>query len=114
MLIKVHTKKSSHRNDGEAWRRDLYDQLLGEKAIIQSLGHLDKNPQIGIMGPTGHIVPMKYYWGSNASRVVELSARLGVTPQVLDALTFVAGSMFFARGESPASAPEPGIARQGV
>jgi lipopolysaccharide biosynthesis protein len=65
-LIKVHTKKSPHRQDGDLWRRDLFSQLIEEKSILGSLTHLKNNPQIGMLGPNGHIVPMYYYCGSNA------------------------------------------------
>ena len=96
-IIKVHTKQSSHRQDGAAWRRDLYGQLLTEKSVDRSLRLLAQNPQVGILGPTGHIVPMRYYWGSNAGRVAALAGRLGINGQALADLHFVAGSMFFAR-----------------
>ncbi len=96
-LLKVHTKKSLHRDDGTLWRRDLFDQLLTDKAVLESTIHLDANPRIGILGPAGHIVPMSYYWGANSERVQELSARLGVDRPTCNGLNFVAGSMFFAR-----------------
>lgn len=96
-LIKVHTKKSTHRQDGEKWRRDLFEQLLTEQAITHSLEVLVHNPELGILGPTGHIVPMSFYWGSNATRTEKLAARLGVEKSMLHALNFVAGTMFMAR-----------------
>ncbi|MDX1722555.1 MAG: glycoside hydrolase family 99-like domain-containing protein [Pseudomonas sp.] len=96
-LIKIHTKKSTHRQDGDKWRRDLYEKLLTEHAILNSIAHFQSKPEIGILGPTGHIVPMSYYWGSNASRVESLATRMGIPSDSLSALNFVAGTMFMAR-----------------
>lgn len=99
-FIKVHTKKSPHRNDGDIWRRDIFEKLLTEKAINASLKYLNDNPEIGILGPTGHIVPMTYYWGSNAKKVEQLAARMGIKKDILQNLNFVAGSMFMARANA--------------
>ena len=96
-LIKVHTKKSVHRQDGDTWRSDLFDKLLTDSAIRDALEHFREAPTTGILGPEGHLVPMSYYWGSNAARVEHLAARLGVDRSNLENLRFVAGNMFFAR-----------------
>jgi lipopolysaccharide biosynthesis protein len=97
LLLKVHTKKSAHREDGEVWRRDLYDKLLTEQAIQQALDSFVRSPEIGILGPAGHLVPMSFYWGSNARRVEGLACRLGIRPGELGTLNFVAGTMYFAQ-----------------
>ncbi|MDD5410515.1 MAG: glycoside hydrolase family 99-like domain-containing protein [Methylobacter sp.] len=97
LLIKVHTKKSKHRQDGGVWRNDIFEKLLFESALIANIDYLANNPEIGILGPTGHIVPMNFYWGSNATRVTELAARMGVDSDTLKSLNFVAGTMFIAR-----------------
>jgi lipopolysaccharide biosynthesis protein len=96
-LIKVHTKKSSHRQDGNLWRRDLFTQLIDERSIVESIKHLKDHPQIGVLGPNGHIVPMYYYCGSNALQLKGFSKRLGIDTLQLGTLKFVAGSMFIAR-----------------
>lgn len=96
-VLKVHTKKSTHREDGDVWRRDLYDKLLTKQSILQARTTLTNSPEIGILGPAGHLVPMSFYWGSNANRVEGLACRLGVRPSDLKEMSFVAGTMFFAR-----------------
>ena len=96
-LIKVHTKKSKHRQDGGVWRNDIFEKLLFESALTANIDYLVNNPEIGILGPTGHIVPMNVYWGSNATRVTQLAARMGVDSDTLKSLNFVAGTMFIAR-----------------
>jgi lipopolysaccharide biosynthesis protein len=99
-LIKVHTKKSVHRQDGDTWRSDLFDKLLTDSAIRDALEHFKNVRTVGILGPEGHVVPMSYYWGSNAARVEHLSARLGIDRSTLKNLSFVAGTMFFARTQA--------------
>ena len=96
-MVKVHTKKSLHRQDGETWRRDLYNKTLTNNALSKALTTMKENSNIGILGPDGHLVSMGYFWGSNTERVVELSSRMGVSSEELMSLNFVAGSMFTAR-----------------
>jgi lipopolysaccharide biosynthesis protein len=100
LLIKVHTKKSVHREDGDLWRKDIFRQLLSEKAITSNVDYLVNNPEIGILGPTGHIVPISLYLGSNEERLTQLAARMGVASDALKSLNFVAGSMFIARAQA--------------
>lgn len=95
-LVKIHTKKSTHRVDGDIWRQDLYDKVLTESSMLNALAAFESDSSLGILGPAGHLVPMNFYWGSNAATVEKLSCRLGVNPTELSALTFVAGTMFFA------------------
>ncbi|WP_220812647.1 glycoside hydrolase family 99-like domain-containing protein [Pseudomonas paralcaligenes] len=97
LLLKVHTKKSTHREDGDVWRRDLYDKLLTGQAMRQALETFALSPSTGILGPAGHLVPMSFYWGSNARRVEGLACRLGISPADLSEMNFVAGTMFFAQ-----------------
>lgn len=97
LFVKVHTKKSLHRIDGEIWRQDLYKKLLTDDAIMQSITIMVQNARIGIIGPEGHQVSMGHFGAKNMKRVLDLSARLGVASDTLMDLSFVAGSMFFAR-----------------
>lgn len=96
-FLKIHTKKSTHRADGDHWRNDIYNKLLNP-SLADSIGEFFiKNRNVGIVGPDDHIVPMAYYWGSNKERVMDLASRLGINPTRLMAETFVAGTMFYAR-----------------
>lgn len=93
LILKVHTKKSLHRQDGEAWRQELYEGLLSRQAISQAMAHFANDPSIGIATPADHIVDMSCYWGANAERVKGISLRLGVESP--EQLSFAAGTMFF-------------------
>ncbi|EHX8970610.1 glycoside hydrolase family 99-like domain-containing protein [Escherichia coli] len=96
-IVKVHTKRSKHRNDGDKWRDDLYSKLITPHAIDNALGIFREQPKVGIIGPEGHIVPMNFYWGSNAEKVEKLCYRMGYKLDDIRELNFVAGTMFFAR-----------------
>lgn len=96
-LVKVHTKKSTHRQDGDSWRKDLYAKLLDQQALSEAMSSFASDPSLGILGPAGHVVPMSFYWGSNALAVEKLACRLGIRPAELSRASFVAGTMFFAK-----------------
>jgi len=96
-LVKVHTKRSKHREDGDKWRDDLYSKLITSTAINNAMSIFQNQPRVGLIGPVGHIVPMNFYWGSNAEHVEKLCYRLGYKLDDIRELNFVAGTMFFAR-----------------
>ena len=97
-LLKLHTKKSLHRADGKAWATHLVDSLASKEALHQGLQTLTENPEIGFLGPEGHVLPLKQYMGPNASKVSQLIRGLGLSlRQCRDQGYFIAGSMFLAR-----------------
>lgn len=97
VVVKLHTKKTLHRNDGEKWRNDLYAKLLSEEKLSEIICFLRKDPSLGIVGPEGHVLPLDSYYGSNASKVWQLGERLGVSRFESDKINFVAGTMFVAK-----------------
>jgi lipopolysaccharide biosynthesis protein len=99
-ILKIHTKKSFHREDGDSWRDDLYGKLLNNDSVQQAIKTFNENSRVGLIGPSGHVVPMEYYFGSNAKTVEQLSNRLGQSLDVTMSLSFVAGTMFFARTDA--------------
>ncbi len=96
-FVKVHTKRSKHREDGDKWRSDLYSKLITPLAIDNAMNIFKDQDKVGIIGPEGHIVPMNFYWGSNAENVEKLCYRMGIKLDDIRDLNFVAGTMFFAR-----------------
>ncbi|WP_250490209.1 glycoside hydrolase family 99-like domain-containing protein [Caballeronia sp. INML2] len=96
-LCKIHSKKSKHRVDGDVWRRDLYDKLLGSPEVIDSILYAFEDRQtLGLIGPTGHMVSSAYYWGSNAANVGRLGRQLGFDAESMQ-YEFAAGTMFWAK-----------------
>lgn len=100
IVLKLHTKGSNHLNRKVHWRNDLFSKLIGVDKVTNLMKILDRNQQIGMIGPSENILPMKNYYGSNAKIVNELSNDLGVRDELLTDLNFVAGSMFYARKEA--------------
>ncbi|SFA85686.1 glycoside hydrolase family 99-like domain-containing protein [Azotobacter beijerinckii] len=94
-ILKLHTKKSKHRDDGDKWRDDLYEKLIGHISAAQQA--FKEDSEIGMIGPAGHILPMDSYWGSNEKNVLKLAARLGIGQEQVFDLPFIAGTMFFCR-----------------
>ncbi|HET7359722.1 MAG TPA: glycoside hydrolase family 99-like domain-containing protein [Rhodanobacteraceae bacterium] len=100
IAVKLHTKQSTHRHDGERWRRELLERLLapGRAAVVARAFAADD--ALGLVAAEGHIQPLDYYWGANRDNVGYLATRIGMAPPKPDRDAFVAGSMFWARLEA--------------
>lgn len=96
-LLKLHTKKSIHRDDGDRWRNSLYDKLLDPRLADQIRPYFAANPDVGLVGPKGYIAPLSYYWGLNRQNIEMLSRRLGFAKLNPEEQQFIAGTMFYAR-----------------
>jgi len=95
-ILKVHTKRSPHRQDGDAWRVALLDGLMSSpEGIHRIVELLRRDRSVGLVVPTGHVSGPET-WGSNQALVEALAARI---PFAFDAdmLRYPAGSMFWAR-----------------
>lgn len=100
-LLKIHTKKSAHREDGDKWRKDIYDKLLTPLGAKNAIEELVNNESIGIIGPQAHVLDYRYYWGSNRRQTLELARQLGVASEGSEPkFNFVAGTMFWAKPEA--------------
>ncbi|MDF3982429.1 glycoside hydrolase family 99-like domain-containing protein [Luteibacter sp. PPL201] len=97
-ILKLHTKKTEHREDGDRWRRDLLSALLAPERARRLLDALHATPDIGFIAPDAHALPLTDYMGANAPHVRRLSERLGIV--VTDDDRFIAGSMFWAKVEA--------------
>jgi lipopolysaccharide biosynthesis protein len=100
-ICKIHSKKSLHRENGEAWRGDIYQKLLGSReTIVDILDTFHANQDIGIICPKGHLLDIAYFWGTNKETVHALASEFGLNMQGNEQdsdYKFVAGSMFWAR-----------------
>jgi lipopolysaccharide biosynthesis protein len=97
VVLKLHTKRSTHRADGEQWRRELIESLLeGDRSKVITEAFRDDS-KLGIVAPEGHILPMNYYWGANEKAVCHLTARMGLGKIDKELDTFISGSMFWIR-----------------
>jgi lipopolysaccharide biosynthesis protein len=95
-ILKVHTKRSPHRQDGDAWRVALLDGLMpSPEGIRRIVELLRRDRSVGLVVPTGHAGGPET-WGSNQALVEALAARI---PFAFDPgmLRYPTGSMFWAR-----------------
>jgi lipopolysaccharide biosynthesis protein len=100
LVLKIHTKRSNHLNKKELWSNDLFNKMLGNenmKNILQTFYH---HKELGMIGPSGHILPMSFYYGANATTVEMLGRKMGLQGRHFSNLHFVAGTMFYARKEA--------------
>ena len=97
LVLKLHTKRSLHRGDGDVWRQDLLAKLLAPGECGRILQAFQAQPELGMVVPDGHLLSLRSYWGANATNVQSLCRRMGIGEIDVGAAAFPAGSMFFAR-----------------
>lgn len=95
-ILKVHTKRSPHRMDGDSWRLELLDGVLpSPQEVRRFLELLRTDRDVGFIVPTGHLRGPET-WGSDRELVEALAARLPLAFDP-DALLYPAGSMYWVR-----------------
>jgi len=95
-VLKVHTKRSVHRLDGDRWRIELLDGVLPSPEGIRRIVELFRQDRdVGLVVPTGHVKGPET-WGSDQELVEALAARVPFAFDP-DRLSYPAGSMYWAR-----------------
>jgi len=100
ICLKIHTKRSLHRSDGEAWRKAILDDLLGDPGNVSRTAMLlAENPGVGLVAPNNHLVPVGPFLGGNRDNLKELLRIYGIDEAATDIskALFIAGSMFWFR-----------------
>jgi lipopolysaccharide biosynthesis protein len=100
VVLKLHTKRSEHRQDGSTWRQELLQRLASPdrgQAIAEAF---QTDPTLGLVAPEGHVQPLSFYWGANEEAVEHLCRLAGIGPPEAESDHFIAGSMFWARLEA--------------
>jgi len=100
ICLKIHTKRSLHRRDGENWRRTILEDLLGDPDKVgRTVTLLRENPNIGLVSPNFHLVPVRQLLGNNEDNLKKLFEIYGIDEPAADMskALFVAGSMFWFR-----------------
>ncbi|HSX07919.1 MAG TPA: rhamnan synthesis F family protein [Candidatus Saccharimonadales bacterium] len=103
-LLKMHSKKSTHRTDGGDWLSDLAGKLVPENpAVLDSVIAALKKPKTGIIGPEEHYLSLPVNFEANQGHMHEILSKVyspGTSLKVLGSRTdygFFAGTMFWAR-----------------
>lgn len=95
-VLKLHTKSSVHRVDGDAWRDRLMDSLCpSAEGIGLILELLQRDPDVGMVAPEGAVLGREF-WGANGPMTEALAARTGISVE-RDLVWFPGGSMFWSR-----------------
>ena len=100
VFLKLHTKKSLHREDGNVWRNEIFESLLSPTKVGEFCRLLHTSDNIGMIGPAGHIIPMETYFGSNRSKIIRLANRMGINESQVLQTPFIAGTMFYSKIDS--------------
>lgn len=95
LVLKLHTKKSPHIEQGDQWRKELLSGLASAGAIDTILAAFASAPNLGMVTADGHRQRVDRFLGSNSKRMHALGALLGLRPTGQPC--FPAGSMFWAR-----------------
>ncbi len=100
VVLKLHTKKTPQRGDGDQWRDEILASLAPPNQIAWAIEQMRADPKVGLIGAAGHVLPVANYLGSNHARVAWLASRLGLRPEEAAKAAFVAGTMFLARRDA--------------
>lgn len=93
-VAKLHSKKSPHRVDGDAWRRHLIRGILPEQGLPAKLAAFLADRDAGIWVADGQHFRGMTWWGSNLACVGQILARIEVGV-ASEALEFPAGSIYW-------------------
>lgn len=99
-FVKVHTKKSPQRRNGEEWRRELLTKLLDKDAFEMALAVFNEDESLGMVGPAGHYISISAYFRVNKANVLSVGRQLGFSELDIRKEGFFGGTMFMARVEA--------------
>ena len=101
--LKLHTKRSPHRADGEGWRRAMIESLLptgeGAGAVLAAFAGA---PDLGIVASQGHLVRLRHRMHGYRHLIDAVADTFGgpLTRRERRHGVFAAGSMFWFRREA--------------
>lgn len=97
IFLKLHTKLSSHLDDGRPWGDHLLASLLDPTVLTTLVQRFAHQEQLGLLAPPGTLLPCCLNLGSNAPQLARLARLHGVDPRALLASSFIAGTMMAGR-----------------
>lgn len=103
--LKIHSKKSTHRTDGEDWLRDMVEALLPSSTELQEqLRSALDNKQTGVVGPEGQYLSLVVNFDANSRHIMAIldsmypGREMGTKiERARNDYGFFAGTMFWAR-----------------
>ena len=102
VVCKLHGKKSSHWKDTNIWRRYLFNNLVGDPAIIREIvAEFQKNSSLGLVFPDNYPSLEKWLgWENNYQTATSLFDRYGIRWAEDLFFDFPAGCMFWFRPQA--------------
>ena len=95
-ICKVHSKKSTHAEHGNTWRKELYGSLLASPARVAEIKVLfNEFPEVGIIAPVGYLWPCRHCVGINRTNLLTFAQQFGMNHPANFDYDFPAGSMFW-------------------
>lgn len=100
-VLKLHSKKSLHRDNGLDWFEELVSNLLPRKKQVEQIVDRVTNGK-EMIGPAGHFISLDRYMGSNTGRLEKLLKDMSDSKEsdfLLQSVLshgYFAGSMFWA------------------
>ncbi len=100
-VLKFHSKKSTHREDGQDWLEETLNQIIGSEESISEIIRLLKNPETGVIGPQEFYYPLLVNLNANGVQlnyILEkvLKRKLNIGKKA-DQYGFFGGTMFWGR-----------------
>ena len=99
-LLKLHTKRSQHLEDGRHWSGHLLGQLGSPSTCAMLERWFAEQPQLGLVAAAGTLLPNGISLHHNARHLAALADQLGWSTRWLLQQPFVAGSMFAVRAQA--------------
>ena len=74
--LKIHSKKSTHRDDGEEWFDDMLKKLLPTKKIVKEVVATLQGSSASIVGPSGVYYPLSINFPANGHHMNRVMRRV--------------------------------------
>jgi rhamnosyltransferase len=96
-ILKLHSKKSKYSPEGQAWRRQLYEKVVGDALMVRRTVLAFELGVVGIVGPAEYYLTNgPKFWGANyeaVKKIIQSTKRF--SDDYEPNLGFFAGSMFW-------------------
>ncbi|MCT0225748.1 rhamnan synthesis F family protein [Synechococcus sp. CS-1328] len=99
-FVKLHTKASPHLELGEGWGGHLVESLLARELLSQLGDRLSRDPELGLLAPSGTLLPTTVALNRNAAHLLPLLRQGNLSGRWFLGQRFVAGSMMAGRLEA--------------
>jgi len=76
-VLKLHSKKSTHRDDGQEWLNDMLESLLPQSQdMIDDIINKLSNKETGVIGPEGVYYPLTVNFPANGKHMTKVIEKL--------------------------------------